>query len=1246
MKTTFKIKFALWLFWWTILNLSSSSAFTGTSPSRFENSFLRWNNYIKVEEGLPNLQKTLLLPVELNVRSAYWDGDILKKVVLQADPQALFGISVFDSETLKQASNLFMAEYGHLFNIGDKVNLKIIHTDYPQKTSTPSSSFSSTSLILPMEHIATVIYEQVVTHPLNKQNYPVTGTFVVLGFNKNVKDGKVYLNLIKSNIYEESLTEQLREGDLLPEEEIKRSVKTQIVSDYKQDPPLLEEKSIKLVAYPVSSDPDGNRIIIWAYELVFKLSYSPQNHIERLKVIADAESGKILNIENSLKYNRITGEVTGSIYPEIPTRPIQEGVAFKDLTVKITEESGGEVVGQTDSLGIYALDVNKPRRLKAAMLGPWVGVVNAVNGKSVNLNRRTSGGYNINWKDYDSSYKNEQSNVFYHTHIMHDFVIRPSIQADMVFPITARVNIPDICNAYYDPDDHSLNFFKKGKTKDEEINISCEATSLFNDIIFHEATHAISEKLIQIYWPYWDQTGNINEGISDYTACSISDTLGVSDPACVNDFELGKGETCFRRCDSDDKYPDDYDPEPHSGMQIISGSLWHLREKLINKYGQEGAGLADALVFGALRFQPISFIDFLDSILLSDDDNGNILDGTRNIQEICDSFHPHGIYSAVCEGSINEPVADILGLARTPQIGVYHLVGSAYALEPFLKQWVLELGKRDPLTGLVEWKTLKQSDQPVKNYYLLQDWSYKDLEPGLYLLRLSVTDTLNRSASDQVEFQKPREITLNVYNDKTSKNIGEINLIVRSLSQQLGADTYSPKKINTWKKNIFLPAEDTDLIVFMTEKDKNPQQYLFYKRIPLSADHQELTLLTSATGKLSTNAEQIIANKGMQIDEVVHIISLGTKDFESAPVKINNLHLSYDNDLLYRDYSLVTSLGASRLSEDKFMKLSALYPFPFPASVTIDESSLKSHNMTLLDTIKFNKYSIAVSDYTSYFAEPLKKGHTYTAFIQPLPSLPSPTFGAFAWGKDTITIPLVLGPFAVALEITEFLFEKIDPSNNDQQAFRSPFRFVIDPWKNLDGYFVNGSDKNIYGLLSPPFNLKVTNPDGKASSIENPYFLENINWSLKCKDHPCPTGDYTVDWTSDNIFKNQKIIRFQGKYRYDGTQFTAVDENQAELDPFLSQLNHNEETTVEFIRGDANDDGSVNLSDIIDILGWLFRGGPPPQVLDAADVDDNGKNELTDAIYLIQSLFIDGRPIPAPYPNDGEDTTDDDLVTP
>ena len=66
-------------------------------------------------------------------------------------------------------------------------------------------------------------------------------------------------------------------------------------------------------------------------------------------------------------------------------------------------------------------------------------------------------------------------------------------------------------------------------------------------------------------------------------------------------------------------------------------------------------------------------------------------------------------------------------------------------------------------------------------------------------------------------------------------------------------------------------------------------------------------------------------------------------------------------------------------------------------------------------------------------------------------------------------------------------------------------------------------------------------------------------------------------------------------------------------------------------RGDANDDGTVNIADPVFTLMHLFLDeAQAPGCHDAADVDGDGDVELTDAIYELNYLFLRGPPLAVP----------------
>ncbi len=81
-----------------------------------------------------------------------------------------------------------------------------------------------------------------------------------------------------------------------------------------------------------------------------------------------------------------------------------------------------------------------------------------------------------------------------------------------------------------------------------------------------------------------------------------------------------------------------------------------------------------------------------------------------------------------------------------------------------------------------------------------------------------------------------------------------------------------------------------------------------------------------------------------------------------------------------------------------------------------------------------------------------------------------------------------------------------------------------------------------------------------------------------------------------------------------------------------------------FLRADANSDGTVDISDAIFTLSWLFLGEESPSCKDASDSNDDGLTDLTDPINTLSTLFRGTNSIPYPgTENCDRDPTLDDL---
>ena len=68
------------------------------------------------------------------------------------------------------------------------------------------------------------------------------------------------------------------------------------------------------------------------------------------------------------------------------------------------------------------------------------------------------------------------------------------------------------------------------------------------------------------------------------------------------------------------------------------------------------------------------------------------------------------------------------------------------------------------------------------------------------------------------------------------------------------------------------------------------------------------------------------------------------------------------------------------------------------------------------------------------------------------------------------------------------------------------------------------------------------------------------------------------------------------------------------------------------MRGDCNGDRSIDISDAIRNLFYLYGGEPEVGCLEACDTNRDGANDVSDTIFILSYLFTDGQAPPAPFP--------------
>jgi hypothetical protein len=183
-----------------------------------------------------------------------------------------------------------------------------------------------------------------------------------------------------------------------------------------------------------------------------------------------------------------------------------------------------------------------------------------------------------------------------------------------------------------------------------------------SDVIYHEYTHAVTSQ----FYPGDSQSGftpmeaAMHEGFSDYFACTITEN-----PLLGQGMFVGYPDSAFRSLLNDHIYPDDWEGEGHWDGQIISAAMWEARVAL-------GAAVVDTLFHYACYSSPPDYDSYFQEVLVEDDDDGDLTNGTPHELELWTAFHRHGIGpdSIVHPDAVELP--PVAALPQSPRlIGLY-----------------------------------------------------------------------------------------------------------------------------------------------------------------------------------------------------------------------------------------------------------------------------------------------------------------------------------------------------------------------------------------------------------------------------------------------------------------------------------------------------------------------------------------------------------------------------------------------
>jgi hypothetical protein len=363
----------------------------------------------------------------------------------------------------------------------------------------------------------------------------------------------------------------------------------------------------------------------------------------------DAATGETVRVRDILLeggpeprylHGKIQAYATHGTLPDTTANPEVKGPLFD---VRARDQLTGEF-DFTDASGLYFIPISgfgPGHVVESDLIGEWVQVFNAQGDEFHFESSSTSGDFNYNTAR--DEFGTAQINAFIHTTNAHDLFAAYQPQfTGLDLTIAANANIDDVCNAYFDPVESSINFFNAGEGEigSPASVVFCE-NSAYSSIITHEYGHFA-------HWQLGVESGGpFSEGYADSLAVLTHDDaqIGRDGITYINTGQVSP----YRDIEAADKqFP--CTGEEHECGQVLAGIWWDISQALQSVQGPV-AGLDEArdlfttwslVTLGPDGGQSAGQRTAVE-ILTVDDNDGDLCTPTPHSTEICASLEGHNI---------------------------------------------------------------------------------------------------------------------------------------------------------------------------------------------------------------------------------------------------------------------------------------------------------------------------------------------------------------------------------------------------------------------------------------------------------------------------------------------------------------------------------------------------------------------------------------------------------------------------
>jgi MYXO-CTERM domain-containing protein len=361
-----------------------------------------------------------------------------------------------------------------------------------------------------------------------------------------------------------------------------------------------------------------------AFRVVLRVVVEAKKPVGRFAVYVDAGTGEPIARKQLLHFE--TANLELEAWERSPS--FGDRVAYDaDRVGLVLGES--QATNECSPEGAFSFNPEAPQG-RAILRGSHVEVAN-VNGEDATFDFEAVEGETLRWSEASEEERDAQLVAYVHAGIAKDYA--RAFAPDLGFlerAVEVFVNEDDVCNAYSDGTE--IHFYAAGS--------GCENTARIADVVYHEYGHSLHCHTFRQNMIGNDciPDGALSEGTSDYFAATITGDHGMGrgffyDASPLRDVDP----------ETDRVWPNDLVGESHYDGEIIGGTLWDLRKQLILDLGEEeGVATADRLYHRSIA-EAYDIPSMYPEMLLADDDDGDLANGTPHHCAINAAFARHGL---------------------------------------------------------------------------------------------------------------------------------------------------------------------------------------------------------------------------------------------------------------------------------------------------------------------------------------------------------------------------------------------------------------------------------------------------------------------------------------------------------------------------------------------------------------------------------------------------------------------------